>query len=287
MPIHLLNFQQIYKDDLVKNIHITKNINIFTSIFQLMRIISFLSLILFLALSQNALSQNTLRVMIDAGHGGKDNGTTGLNSTEKDIVLDIAKLLKAKSNSEIELFLTRDSDTFIKLKKRALLANDNSIDLFISLHCNHINLSYVNGTEVFVYSSSSEHSDHALVSRENNEMYEDYEQEVDMSFILGEMSESAYFQQSISFGEQVVLAFENQNKLKQRGLKQANFRVLKHLEMPGILLEIAYLSNPSNEAYVLSENGKIEIAEAIWESIEKYRLSIIDSPSVNLLTNNK
>jgi len=239
-----------------------------------MRVIPFLFFFFFWALSPKITAQQTFRVMIDAGHGGKDNGTTGANSVEKDIVLDIAEKLQVKSNSEIEIILTRNSDEFIKLKKRSELANKQNVDLFISLHCNHINLSYVHGSEVYVYGSAHSHEDHSIANRENGGFNEDSETDGNMSFILQGIESSAFLEQSLTFGTQVVSAFESSTTLRQRGLKQANFRVLKFLDMPGVLLEIAYLSNPANEAYILSEKGKDAVSLAIWDSIMEYKESL-------------
>ncbi len=244
-----------------------------------MRNIPFYLLLFLLALSQNSMAQDTFNVMIDAGHGGKDNGTTGSFSKEKNIVLDIAKLLANKSNETINIQLTRHSDEFIKLEERANKANSQDIDLFISLHCNHIHLSYVNGTEVYVYGHSDDQENQRIAQRENGGHNHVHIENEDLSFILGGIQESAYLQQSIKYGNLVSDVFSSDVKLKQRGLRQANFRVLKHLEMPGVLLEIAYLSNPQNETYINSSEGKNDVADAIWKTIIEYNdnLNLTDS----------
>ncbi len=246
-----------------------------------------LCLLFVLALSQNGWTQSSFRVMIDAGHGGKDRGTSGTFSKEKDIVLDIAKRLQAKTNNEVQVILTRDSDQFLKLRERSEKANAEQIDLFISLHCNHIHLAYINGTEVYVYghSDNEDHSD--IVNRENGEEnIEIYENHTAL-FILEEISESAYLEQSLLFGTYVSKSFENDVTLKQRGLRQANFRVLKDLTMPGVLIELAYLSNPENEKYINSEKGKSDITDALWRSILQYKRSFnLQASAYSLSTSN-
>lgn len=248
--------------------------------------ICFFLLFLILGLNPKGHAQKILSVMVDAGHGGKDNGTTGSFSKEKDIVLDIAKLLAEKSNGIINIQLTRDSDEFLKLDERSSNANQNNVDLFISLHCNHIHLAYVNGTEVYVYGHSNDKEHNRIVERENGTHYLDQQEYEDISFILGEIEESAFLEQSILCGDFVTEIFDKNLELKQRGLRQANFRVLKNLEMPGVLLEIAYLSNPANEKYINSRKGKQEVADALWLAIEKYHKNIQkENPTFTLNSN--
>ena len=252
-----------------------------------MRTIALITLIFLWALSPKSFAQDTFRVMVDAGHGGKDNGTTGAHSVEKDIVLEIATKLSEMSSSQIEIILTRQDDEFIKLNRRADMANESDVDLFISLHCNHISHSYVHGTEVYVHGSGHTHEDRNIAERENGGLYEEDEVNENMSFILNEIAESAYLEQSLTYGNQVVSSFNSSNTLHQRGLRQANFRVLRTLDMPGVLIELAYLSNAKNEEYISSEKGKTEVVEVLWNSIVMYRNSLPQSSQLFLVNSNK
>ncbi len=252
------------------HLHIINNFNIFTLYLCNVRLFFLLACFFFWALSPKCQSSFPFNVMIDAGHGGKDSGTCGAHSKEKDIVLDIAKMLQSKSNQDINILLTRTNDVFIKLEERSKLANAQHSDLFISLHCNHIHLPKINGTEIYVFGQSYEKEHQHIVDRENGGFYIENSQSEDLSFILGEIEDSAYLNASIQYGNIVTTTLENNSSLKQRGLRQANFRVLKHLEMPGVLIEIAYLSNPENEKYINSALGKEEIAEALWQTIVQY-----------------
>ena len=191
-------------------------------------------------------------IVIDPGHGGKDNGTSGSNSVEKDLTLEVALQLKKEINSQfpnIKVILTREQDEFISLHKRSNIANLSNADLFISLHCNHIDESYVNGSEIYILGLSKADENLQIVKRENAiwDDQDNNENENEESHILFSLYQNATLSSSADFGQLLEKNLTITTTLKQRGVKQAGFSVLKNATMPSVLVEIAYLSNSSSD----------------------------------------
>ena len=117
-----------------------------------------------------AFSQSINTIVIDAGHGGKDHGCRGAFTIEKELTLAMAQKIKQTLNQsmpEIQVMLTRESDVFIPLSQRNSLANAIGADLFLSLHCNHIHIESVQGTEAYVLGENTIQEDHSIAEREN------------------------------------------------------------------------------------------------------------------------
>ena len=211
-------------------------------------------------------------IVIDAGHGGKDHGTQGSISSEKDITLNISEKLEQKfeNNPIYDIILSRNDDSFIPLNQRTQIANSNEADLFISLHCNHIHLDHIHGTEVYVMglSTSDEHLE--IVKRENEELDIEYEDSSNEMHIFNSIFQSNYLEESVRLSQYLIFEFNKRSSLKQRGIKQAGFRVLKNASMPSVLIELAYLSNIKDEKYLLSEKGQNEVVDGIYYGILQY-----------------
>jgi len=223
------------------------------------------------------------KVVIDAGHGGKDPGAMGKNSKEKDIVLAVA--LKTgnyikEAFKDIDVIYTRTTDKFVELHKRAQIANESGADLFISIHCNSNKSSRPYGTETFVMGlhKSSENLDvakteNAAIYYEDDykTQYEGFDPNSDEDYIVLSMFQSANIDQSINISSKVQNQFTTRVGRKDRGVKQAGFWVLYKTTMPGILIELGFLSNPNEEKFLLSEKGQDYMASAIFRAFREYK----------------
>ncbi len=235
------------------------------------------------------LSQNMLRkVVIDAGHGGKDPGAVSAHSYEKTIALSIALKTGAyieKNLPGVEVIYTRKTDKFVKLHERAQIANDAKADFFISIHCNANNSSRVYGTETYVMGLHKSNANLEVAKLENaailkeedyNDMYEGFNPNNDEDYITLTFFQSAYLDQSIELASKVQDQFRERVSLRDRGVLQAGFWVLYKTAMPGILIETGYLSNASDERFLRSEKGQVYIASAIYRAVKEYKAELED-----------
>ena len=226
------------------------------------------------------------RVVIDAGHGGKDPGTVGKHSKEKDVALIIA--LKVGKYIEenlpgVEVIYTRKTDVFIELWRRPKIANEKKADVFISIHCNAAASKKAFGTETFIIGATKSERNLAIAKKENAAiLYEaDYEKQYDNfdpnspeSYIIFELFQSAYREQSESLARKVQDQFTNKLHRENRGVREAGFLVLVNTTMPSILVETVFLSNPEEEKYLISESGQNEIASGIYRAFKEYKIQM-------------
>lgn len=237
--------------------------------------------------SQNAKTDYRIKtVVIDAGHGGHDPGCLGGNSREKHLALGIAKKVAkafAKQYPNLNVIMTRDKDVFIPLHERAAIANRNSADLFISIHCNYMpKRSDVVGTETYVMGLHTAEHNLEVAKRENDAILleTDYEQNYDYDpnstegHIMLSMFQNAFLEQSILFAEKVEEKFKIEANRNSRGVKQAGFVVLKETAMPSVLVETGFLSSAEEERYLKSEQGQWVIADAILKAFIDYKIAV-------------
>lgn len=225
-------------------------------------------------------------VVIDPGHGGHDPGCLGSSSQEKHLALAIALKLAEKMRldfPDIRVILTRDSDVFIPLHQRAAIANRNDADLFISIHCNYMPGSRAtHGSETYVMGLHTAEHNLEVAKRENAViLYEDdYQKNYDYDpnspegHILLSMFQNAFLEQSILFAEKVEEKFASYAQRKSRGVKQAGFVVLKETAMPSVLVEVGFLSNRDEEAYLKDEAGQLAIAGSILTAFDEYKATV-------------
>lgn len=232
--------------------------------------------------------QKVRKVVIDAGHGGKDPGAVGKYSKEKDIALSIA--LKTgeyirKNLPDVEVIYTRKTDIFIELHNRARIANDNEADLFISIHCNANNSSKPYGTETYVMGLHKSQANLEVAKLENaailkeedySDMYDGFDPSRDEDYITLTLFQNAHLESSLVLASMVQDQFRERAMLKDRGVWQAGFWVLYKTAMPGILVETGFLSNANDEKYLRSEKGQSYIASAIYRAFKEYKLGIED-----------
>lgn len=181
-------------------------------------------------------------LVIDAGHGGDDAGACGLQAREKDITLKIAQRLGKRIRRRcrnVEVILTRYEDEFISLEDRAGMANYFNADLFLSIHVNAAPVR-ASGTETFIY-------------RGTRSVW---------SEIIARMIQEEY---------------ATQGKRKNRGVKQANFLVLRKTAMPSVLTEVGFISDPGEEQFLLSRKGYKKVTKCIYDAFKIYRKEYLKS----------
>jgi len=235
-------------------------------------------------------------VVIDPGHGGKDPGAVVGNAREKDIVLDIGlKLGQLIKNNfpETKIIYTRDRDVFIPLYRRAEIANKKKADLFISIHANYEGSRSVQGTETFVLGQHRSQDNLEVAKKENsvilleddyNTKYEGFDPNSSESYIMFELVQDEYLEQSVMLASVIQNEFREQAKRIDRSVKQAGFLVLRETTMPSVLIETGFLSNSSERNYLLSEKGRANIASAIFTAFKDYKKKIEEKSSFNLVT---
>lgn len=225
-------------------------------------------------------------VVIDPGHGGYDSGCLGAGSQEKHLALKISKQLKKQIEAQypgVQVLMTRYSDVFIPLYKRAAIANKAKADLFISVHCNALSASKVTkGTETYVLGLHKADENLKVAKRENasvllEDNYEnnyDFDPNSDQGHIMLSMYQNAFLEQSISFAEKVEKNMASVAKRRSRGVKQAGFLVLHQTTMPSVLVETGFLTNAVDEKYLKTENGQQQIAASILKAFSEYKKEI-------------
>tara|TARA_B100001121_G_scaffold306889_1_gene327281 strand:+ start:869 stop:2017 length:1149 start_codon:yes stop_codon:yes gene_type:complete len=235
-------------------------------------------------------SSNKIKtIVIDPGHGGKDSGTMGTKRFkiyEKHVALSVSlKLGKYISENfpEVEVIYTRNSDVFLELNERTEIANNANADLFISIHCDGFTNPKPSGASVFVMGMSKLKANMDVAMRENAAIYleDNYQQKYDgfdpkspESYIVFSLMQNTYLNQSLSFAEEVENQFSTRANRKSRGVKQAPFYVISRTNMPSILVECGFLTNPKEEEFLHSDIGQDYIASAIFRAFRSYKESI-------------
>lgn len=213
-------------------------------------------------------------VVVDAGHGGHDSGAIGPSGTqEKDIALDIAKRLATRlSHMGLEVVLTRDDDTFVRLEDRAKIANRAKGDLFISIHCNSSTSKSLRGIATYTLNTSSDRYSIRLAARENSSSEKGLS---DLRFILADLATKANTAESQRLASLVQHSLVGElshhyRHIRDRGTKQALFYVLLGAKMPAILVETSFISNPMEEKRLRSGVYQSRVARAIADGVQRF-----------------
>lgn len=223
-------------------------------------------------------------VVIDAGHGGHDPGAVGKISKEKNINLSVALQLGKLINeqcSDTRVIYTRNRDVFIPLARRAEIANEAKADLFISIHTNSVGRNKsVQGASTWTLGLAKSDANLEVAKRENSViLYEDdyktryagFNPNSAESYIIFEFMQDKYMSQSVHLASLVQKEFKQTGKRIDRGVHQAGFLVLKASAMPSILVELGFISNPTEERYLNSEIGKKALANSIFQAFLTYK----------------
>ena len=252
-------------------------------------------------------------IVIDAGHGGRDGSTRGEYSTEKDVALKTALRLGKtieENMKDVKVIFTRSDDTFIPLYERIGIANNAKADIFISIHCNDMPLiakRYISGytknkkgkkvpiyktkyakststkgTETFVSGIGRVNEQDEAIKRENasiflednyKENYEGFDASDPESAIILSLMKNTFRTQSLKLAKLVQDEYVNVGRIN-RGVQEKSLAVLARAGMPAILTEIGFISNASEEDYMNSEAGQIEITNCLLKAIQAYKQSV-------------
>lgn len=227
-------------------------------------------------------------VVLDPGHGGDKPGAEGRYSQEKNIVLDVAKKLKIELENKLgaTVLLTRTTDVDVPFRTRSEIANKNHADIFISIHANSANTTrtrnpQVRGTETLVLGfhriseqdvAIRENADMLLEDnyQENNADLGDFDPKDPSSYIVFKVMRRQYRDRSIRLASLIQNEFVKTDR-PNRGVKEQGLAVLARASMPAVLTEIGFISSPSEEEYMMSENGQTEIVSNLFDAIKNYK----------------
>lgn len=222
-------------------------------------------------------------VVIDPGHGGKDPGAVNKNVREKDVVLGVGLKLGKYLNDhfpDVKVVFTRSTDVFVPLIERSRIANKNKADLFISIHANTCGTPSTRGTETFVLGLHRSNENLDVAKKENSVIllednysttYEGFDPNSSESYIMFELVQDIYMDQSLSFADDIQRQFRSIPASPNRGVKQAGFLVLRQSSMPSVLIEAGFISNPTEANYLKSDDGQQNIARSILEAFRKFK----------------
>ena len=243
------------------------------------------SLLLTFSLAPQAHAAKTnFTVVIDAGHGGHDPGAIGRRGKEKNINLSVAlklgRLIK-QNCPDTRVVYTREKDVFVPLHRRAEIANEVKANLFISIHTNSLasRSSKVSGTETYTLGLHRTQENLEVAQKENavilieddyKQRYAGFNPNSAESYIIFEFLQDKNMAQSVKFATAVQRGFRNANRI-DKGVHQAGFLVLRATSMPSVLIELGYITNPTEEAFLLSEQGSSTLAQSIYRAFLNYK----------------
>ena len=223
-------------------------------------------------------------LVIDPGHGGKDPGAIGKRGKEKNINLSVALKLGnlIKENcKDVNIVYTRQKDTFVALDRRAQIANNAKADLFISIHTNSVAKGRtVRGTETYTLGLHRTDDNLEVAKKENSVILieSDYEQRYagfnpnsSESYIIFEFLQDKNMEKSVQLATDIQKQFKTTAKRIDKGVHQAGFLVLRETTMPGVLVELGYISTPDEERYLLTEAGTNALAKSIYQAFLSYK----------------
>lgn len=263
--------------------------------------ISFLALAIVLVLTTSSFNRGAefiphptkkvFTVVLDPGHGGAALGAVGRRSKEKDIVLEVSLKLKKELEDKlgINVLLTRTTDVDVAFRTRSEIANKNHADLFISIHANSANTTrrknpQVTGTETLVLGFHRMNEQDVAI-RENADMllednYEEnnadligFDPKDPSSYIVFKVMKRQYRDRSIRLASLMQQEYITSNR-PNRGVKEQGLAVLARASMPAVLTEIGFISSPSEEDYMLSEEGQAEIVKNLYNAIKNYKAAV-------------
>ena len=246
---------------------------------------------LFIALLSNSILYSTpispsmsqkFKIVIDPGHGGKDHGTSGDHLNEKDVTLliglELGERLK-QINQNIEIIFTREQDNFLPVRSRVALANAENADLFISLHCNSIKNKNPSGIETYVLGLTSSEENLEVVKRENGAIlfeedfvnhYPGFDPNSPSGHIILSAVQNSFMNEGIELAHHIQTQFSDDQILRDRGVKQESFIVLRNASMPAILIEAGFLSNSLDEQKIMTDESRKKIVNAMAIGIAQY-----------------
>ena len=234
------------------------------------------------AVAQKKGKEKPFTVVIDPGHGGVDPGALGRKSKEKDINMNVSKLLASMIDDkypEVKVIFTRTTDVKIPLVQRADIANKANADLFISIHSNASKSKTANGCETFTLGAGSSveakaaamYENEVILSEDNfEEIYKGFDPRSSESYIIFELIRNHDMELSAEIAQMVQVGMVKESKLTNRGVSSAGFLVLHRTVMPSILVELGFITNSKDENLIASKEGQKKLAKGIFEGFSKY-----------------
>ena len=214
-------------------------------------------------------------IVIDAGHGGTEDGAKGPGGTlEKNVTLAVARRLKAALEAQlgVRVILTRDGDDTVALDQRAALANNNKADLFVSLHANASVRPGATGAEVFYLSLDEYGEDAARAAHAESESLPVFGGgSRDIEVILWEMAQARYIQESAALAQAIEASLRERVPMSARAIQQAPFRVLVGANMPAVLVEMGFLTNADQEKQLSSDEFQNAVVQGLVEAFSRVR----------------
>ena len=225
-------------------------------------------------------------VVIDAGHGGKDPGNLGTGRyslTEKDVTLDVSNKLAEyirKKMPDVKVILTRTGDSFPKLSSRVKIANNAEADVFISIHCDAFMTENARGCGTYVMgmhkteeSLNSAMRENASIFKEDNyeDNYDGFDPNDPDTYIALSLRQNVFLDNSLQLGSLIQNQFRDKVGRKDRGVRQAGYYVISFTTMPSVLVELGFLTNPNEEDFLQSEDGRTYMASALFRAFREYR----------------
>lgn len=235
--------------------------------------------------SQKKETYHVRTVVIDPGHGGAKPGAQGSRSQEKNITLAVAKKfgqLIEDNYPDVKVIYTRTTDVDISLAERARIANRNKADLFISIHANSHPTSTPTGVETFVMGLSESRANLEVAKKENadilleadyknNADYQGFDPNAPETYVMLTMFQNAFIDKSLNLAQAIQTQYKKNLNTINRGVKQAELYVLYKTTCPSVLTEIGFISNLTEEAYMLSEEGQAIIAISLFDAFMTYK----------------
>lgn len=231
-------------------------------------------------------------VVIDPGHGGKDPGAIGPGGTyEKDVVLQVARKLKAKIDKDksMKAILTRDSDTFLPLRERMEIAHKHKADLFISVHADANPSANVSGSSVYILSAQGASSEAARLLAESENAYDvkfggrslsDTSSRI--ASVLLDLSQHAMIDRSLNLAKGVLGELAKVNNPLRNRVESAQFVVLRSPDIPSMLVETAFISNPAEEKRLRTAEYQQKLATAMFKGVKQYQLAYANQGRINV-----
>jgi N-acetylmuramoyl-L-alanine amidase len=226
------------------------------------------------------------KIVIDAGHGGRDPGNLGTGryrKREKDIALEVALMVGKyiqKHIPDVEVIYTRKDDRFVELHERTAIANRAKADMFISIHCDAFTNKMAFGSSTYVMGKGREESNMRVAMRENSvilleenymEKYEGFDPSKPETYIALTLYQNVFMTQSVNMAQKVQDQLRERVQRKDRGVKQQPLWVTSQTIMPSILIELGFLTNHAEEDFLNSTNGKELMASAIYRAFKEYK----------------
>lgn len=225
-------------------------------------------------------------IVLDAGHGGKDPGNLGTGrykTTEKHVSLNVARLVGRYLNEafpDVKVVYTREDDRFIELMERTQIANRAKADIFLSIHCNANDSKDPHGCETYVMGLHKTEANMRVAQKENAAIlledghelrYDGYDPKDPESQIALSLRQNVHLDQSLLLSSLIQKQFKDRVGRVDRGVKQAGFLVISYTTMPAVLIELGFLTNPTEEDFLQGEQGQDYMASAIYRAIKEYK----------------